>query len=188
MLTAIVPDGPTETVTFHPGEEPGMRRWIDCHQGRQKIYFQVNRVKYDVWKKTSKADMGWMLALHVDLDPSASADLVTEQQCLLEKLRMHAPPPSIIISSGGGMQGFWLLELAEVDDIDRLEAYNIALEQELGADRCHNIDRIMRLPGTINLPNRKKRLAGREPALARVVEVDWDRRYRLDDFELGACV
>jgi len=65
------------------------------------------------------------------------------------------------------MQGFWLLEPVPVDDIDRLEAYNIVLEQTLGADRCHNIDRIMRLPGTINLPNRKKRLAGREPALAR---------------------
>jgi hypothetical protein len=81
------------------------------------------------------------------------------------------------------MQGFWLLEPVPVDDIDRLEAYNIVLEQTLGADRCHNIDRIMRLPGTINLPNRKKRLAGREPALASVVEAHWDRRYRLEDFQ-----
>jgi len=81
------------------------------------------------------------------------------------------------------MQGFWLLEPVPVDDIDRLEAYNIVLEQTLGADRCHNIDRIMRLPGTINLPNRKKRLAGREPALASAVEAHWDRRYRLEDFQ-----
>src|SRR5207245_20376 len=80
---------------------------------------------------------------------------------------------------------YWLMkELKAVDDIDRLEAYNIALEQELGADHCHNLDRIMRLPGTINLPNRKKQLAGRESALASVVEADWERRYRLDDFKL----
>jgi hypothetical protein len=90
VLTAIVPDGPTETVTFHPGEEPELRRWIDRHQGKQNIYFSVNRVKHDVRKKTSKADIGLMLALHVDLDPSASADLVTEQQHMLEKLQMSA--------------------------------------------------------------------------------------------------
>jgi hypothetical protein len=187
VLTAIMPDGPTETVTFHPGEEPELRRWIDRHQGKQNIYFSVNRVKHDVRKKTSKADIGLMLALHVELDPSASADLVIEQQHMLEKLQKHAPPLSVIISSGGGMQGFWLLEPVPVDDIDRLEAYNIALEQELGADRCHNIDRIMRLPGTINLPNRKKQLAGREPALARVIEADWECRYRLDDFKLATA-
>jgi hypothetical protein len=184
VLTAIVPDGPTATVTFHPGEEPEMRSWIDHHQGKRNIYFSVNRVKHDVQKKTSKTDIGWMLALHVDLDPSASADLITEQQCIREKLQKHRPPPSVIISSGGGMQGFWLLEPVEVDDIDRLETYNIELERALSADHCHNLDRIMRLPGTINLPNRKKRLAGREPALASVVEADWDRRYRLDDFKL----
>jgi hypothetical protein len=99
VLTAIVSDGPTETVTFHPGEEPELRRWIDRHQGKRNIYFSVNRVTHDVWKKASEADIGWMRALQVDVDPAATVDLGTEQQCILEKLRMHAPPPSVIISS-----------------------------------------------------------------------------------------
>jgi hypothetical protein len=97
VLTAIVPDGPTATVTFDPGEEPEMRSWIGHHQGKRNIYFLVNRMKHDVQKKTSKTDIGWMLALHVDLDPSASADLITEQQCIREKLQKHRPPPSVII-------------------------------------------------------------------------------------------
>jgi hypothetical protein len=50
-----------------------------------------------------------------------------------------------------------------------LEAYNQQLEVLLGGDTCHNLDRIMRLPGTVNLPNDKKRKKGRVPALAQVV-------------------
>jgi hypothetical protein len=35
----------------------------------------------------------------------------------------------------------------------------------LGADHCHNIDRLLRVPGTVNYPD-KKRAAGRVPVLA----------------------
>jgi hypothetical protein len=40
----------------------------------------------------------------------------------------------------------------------------------VGADAVQNIDRIMRLRGTVNLPNRKKRTLGRNKAVARLVE------------------
>ncbi len=58
----------------------------------------------------------------------------------------------------------------------------MAIAKRVGGDNCHNIDRIMRLPGTVNIPNAKKQAAGRNPTVARVVEADWSRTYSLDDF------
>ena len=49
--------------------------------------------------------------------------------------------------------------------------------KEFGSDEAtHNIDRILRLPGTVNYPNKKKRVKGRVPTLAYVVEAHWERR------------
>jgi hypothetical protein len=60
-----------------------------------------------------------------------------------------------------------------------------AANSPTAGDKCHNIDRIMRLPGTINVPNAKKRKMGRVPTLAYLVEdeTDWSRTYSLDDFD-----
>ena|GEM_PF-4413147 len=51
-----------------------------------------------------------------------------------------------------------------------LEAYNVQLEKVFQADHCHNCDRIMRLPGTINVPTEKKAKKGRKPALTRLID------------------
>ena len=79
---------------------------------------------------------------------------------------------TVIIDSGGGYQAFWRLREPVVltpNNVVELEGYNKRLAAALGGDDCHNLDRIMRLPGTINLPDAKKRERGRVPALARVV-------------------
>ena len=41
--------------------------------------------------------------------------------------------------------------------------YNVQLELLFGGDNCHNVDRILRLPGTINIPDAKKLKKGRKP-------------------------
>ena len=61
--------------------------------------------------------------------------------------------------------------------------YNLALEQKFQADRCHNIDRIMRLPGTLNIPDERKKKKGREIALACVVKFDESVSYSLTFFQ-----
>ena len=154
VLTAIPLNGSkTTTATFGAGDSERMAEWIDARQGRQNIYFTVNRVFERV-------------------------------------LREYDPAPSVIVDSGGGYQGFWLLDAPVVMEGERgdearhlpVEDRNRRIEVALGGDNCHNIDRIMRLPGTVNLPGEKKRKKGRTPRVARVIFADWSLRYRLADF------
>ena len=69
--------------------------------------------------------------------------------------------------------------------MEGVELRNAKLAQDLGGDNCHNIDRIMRVPGTINVPNAKKRSQGRVEALAYVVERhgNFDLLYDAHDFQ-----
>ncbi|WP_296029660.1 DUF5906 domain-containing protein [uncultured Alcanivorax sp.] len=187
-LTAIVPDGKTETATFKPSEEDKATVWIEARQGVKNLYFHVNPVRQALNVKASKEDVARLEWLHIDIDPRAGEDIGQERTRALKLLRDHDPKPTVIIDSGGGYQGFWKLKPSDSLNIDgdkakaqSLERYNIQLEKVFGADHCHNVDRIMRLPGTINIPTAKKAKKGRQPALAQLVEWN-DASYPLDDF------
>jgi hypothetical protein len=188
VLTAIIPDGGrTTTVTFSKDKVEDVRAWIDVRQGRQNIYFTVNPVIKSVNSKPKKIDIKGMKALHVDIDPRVGEEIDSERERAERLLRSFNPPPTVILDSGGGFQGFWLLDELQVTNGDEiktveLEAYNLQIEVQLQADACHNIDRIMRLPGTINIPGEKKRKKGRKEALSRVVEADWSKVYPLSAF------
>lgn len=187
-LTSIPPDGgKTTTATFQPSDHERVKEWIEERQSRQNMYFSVNPVMKPLNIKAKKTDIRGMAALHVDIDPRAGEELESERARALKLLQEFKPAPTVIIDSGGGYQGFWLLsEEEKIDGVEaraeELEAYNIQLAVLFQADACHNIDRIMRLPGTINVPGEKKRKKGRKEALARVVEEDWERLYSLKDF------
>jgi hypothetical protein len=184
LLSAIVPDSRIiETREFT--DPDAAFEWIEQCNGERNLYFSVNRTKPGLSRKASKADITALVALHVDLDPPKNGgDLLMAQAALLDRLKGHQPPPSVIVFSGGGYGAYWLLDapVAVDGNIAELESYNIALAQALGGDRCHDICRIMRLPGTVNLPDARKRELGRVPALAEVVHFDPTRKYRLADF------
>lgn len=188
VLTAISPDGGgIDTITFKSSELPKMRDWIEDRQGVQNLYFTVNPTRGPMNIKPKKSDIRGMRAIHVDVDPRAGEDPAAERERAFKLLREYKPKPTIIIDSGNGAQGFWLLdnEHATPDEASREEAElrNLHVETVLQADACHNIDRIMRLPGTVNLPDANKRKKGRVARVASVVEVDWSRTYSLDEFQ-----
>lgn len=185
VLTSIVPDGKPSTQTFTDPEL--MREWVDAVNGGENLYFHVNSAGgKHLLKKATKDDIvaaGW---LHVDVDPNAGADHESERVRILAALRAYQPAPTVILDSGGGYQAFWKLT-EEVDTTTEagcaeVEGRNRALEKALGGDHCHNVDRIMRLPGTVNLPNKKKAKKGRTPRLAQVVHADWDAAYDIGEF------
>lgn len=188
VLTAIIPDGgKTFTDTFGPGNEEACLRWIDSHQGIKNIYFMVNPATHALQSKAAKTDVREMAWLHVDVDPRVGEDRDTERARIYKKLGDFKPEPTLIIDSGGGFQAFWKLETpvpvnGEEKRCEELEAYNQQLELLLGGDHCFNLDRIMRLPGTINVPDAKKRKKGRVAALAKAMVWKPTRIYELNSF------
>lgn len=162
--------------TFDPGRRDEMRRWIDARQGAANLYFHVNELRPEFRDgKASKDDVATVTYLHVDIDDSDPA--------VLEKLNAFSPFPTAVVFSGGGYHAYWRLNEA-CTDLDRAERCNISLAQSLGGDSCHNVDRIMRLPGTLNIPNAKKQEKGRTVAAAYLVvdATDWSRTYAIDEF------
>ncbi|MGX2039249.1 primase-helicase family protein [Methylocaldum sp. MU1018] len=201
VLTAIIPDGKTETVTFTPEKANEAARWIEGHQGKRNLYFHVNPVRRPLDVKASKEDIERLAWLHVDIDPrpkepedprSAEQFWNDERTRIRDLLSIKRPPaipePSFIIDSGGGFQGFWALEPSDKLEIggdvakaQELEAYNVQLEKVFQADHTHNCDRLMRLPGTINVPTEKKARKGRKPAVTRLIDYNGNT-YSIEEF------
>ena len=193
VLTAIPPHRKgIQTHTFYPHSTHLLREWLAVRNGFVNLYFHVNRPLRDLDKKAEREDIKEVRWLHVDVDPRAGEFVEEEQRRILaimtEKRPTDIPSPTVIIFSGGGFQAFWRLETSividgKLEEAERAALYNVTLEQAFQGDNCHNIDRIMRLPGTVNIPDERKRLKGRRPALASVVDFDEARRYPLTSFK-----
>ena len=102
-------------------------------------------------------------------------------QCDPGQLNGHAPPPIAIVASGGGLNVYWALA-EPIRDKNEIEARNRWIAKQLGADACWNCDRILRVPGTINWPNKRKLGQGRVPVMARCIEHHPERIGDNDDF------
>jgi predicted P-loop ATPase len=172
-LVAMQPDGKPIARTFQVYQIEQMKAWIDSHQGESNMYFHVNRLKPSITnRKALRSDIDTGLYLHADLDDVQA----------LASLERFSPRPTAVLFSGGGYQAFW--RLAEpCSNLDTLEEANKRLAAALQGDKVQNADRLMRLPGTINLPNAKKRKAGRKPALAKLCSelTDWARTIAIDE-------
>lgn len=188
VLTAIEPERTAiATDTFRGDDPKRLLAWLEKQGTTRNIYFHVNPCMGDMTRKAERADVARLSWLHVDIDPRAGEDIDKEQQRALKLLQDFQPAPSAIVFSGGGYQGFWRLSdgmeiNGEEAKFEQAKRYNLQLEILFGADNCHNVDRIMRLPGTINRPDAKKKRKGRKPALASVVELHDDRVYELASF------
>ncbi|MEA2754278.1 MAG: putative primase/helicase [Aliidongia sp.] len=192
-LVAIVPDGPTEGRTFDISDQAALRAWIEERQGRKNLYFTVNEARRGLHKKPAKDDMITAHAIWIDVDPREEEEKTAggfERErvrlaALADELQHGAVPPSFIIDSGNGHQFFWLLDQPCALDPAAtaiVEALGKGLRMRYGGDAVENVDRIMRLPGTLNLPTKSKRERGRGPAVAKLV-ASAGRRYSLPELQ-----
>jgi hypothetical protein len=193
-LTAIVPNGETFTDTVNNVD--AARRWIAAHSAAgRNLYYALNPLRYPMSKKAAKQDVAAAEYLHADADPvgdeTPAAAKARYRAALLSRT---VPPPTFVVDSGNGLQMLWRLEVpvdfvtlginsgAWADALKDTEARNKALLAALGASfGTHNIDRVLRLPGTINLLNAKKLKAGRVVCLS-ILETSSDITYPLEAF------
>jgi putative DNA primase/helicase len=186
--------------TFPPGSWTEIRKWIAARIGRYNLYFSVNEPEPNARdNKLSKQDIAAIRAIHVDIDPNEKdASRFTAERARIEKIVDElmcnsASPPSIVIGSGGGYQCFWKLSEklpagspGDGSHGDWAERQAAAISKLLGGDSTHDRSRLMRLTGTVNLPNAKKRAKGRTPAIA-CLESSNDRTYSQDDLRTIAA-
>jgi hypothetical protein len=175
-----------ETATFGPSDEVALWDWLERVGEDCNLYWTVNSVTRPMDSKPGRKDIKSLDFLHVDIDPRSGEDLEDEQLAIQERLDGFEPPPSAVIYSGGGYQAFWRLQDplqidGKEDAYEDAKRYNVQLERLLGGDNCHNVDRIMRLPGTINRPDEKKLAKGRVEVMATVTQ-QTDLEYPLGGF------
>ena len=192
---------------FQQADFSEMAEWIAERNGKFNMYFSVNPVMRQFERKAGRENIKAMAWLHVDIDARAidpnegpeavAAHLKAEsdriQALLTTKLPPNIPPPSVVTFSGGGYQAFWKLAVpvlidGDVAKYEDAKLYNVQLETLFDGDNCHNVDRIMRLPGTVNVPDALKQKKGRKPELARVIKFADDVVYPLEQFTKAVSV
>src|ERR1700722_15522133 len=157
-------------------DDPGRTTaWFAEEQSAgRNIYFQPNETPAGFDRKPGKADMVAAVCRFADIDPDPDQPYVHERERLrklADELAKSGNPPTFIIDSGNGIQPLWVVgrERLPGDAIPRIESETKAIECALGAGGTHNVDRLLRVPGTINYPNKAKRERGRTITTARLL-------------------
>lgn len=171
-LVAIHPETEQLSGITRDSKSPDLLKFIEKNAGICNLYYMVNEPTKDAPNnKLTKDHVSKVHALFIDADPDKDKPFEKERVRLknfIDELNNDKEfQPSYIIDSGGGYQAFWLFE----GNISTKEAedYNRGLIHKYKTDKIHNVDRIMRLPFTFNLPTKKKKTLGRTAQLATVI-------------------
>lgn len=139
-------------------------------------YIGVNPRPLDKNKK--QEDIVDIVALWLDVDTKNYEGRKEEALAAIKRFPLK---PNIIADSGNGYHVYWVLETPIIDRDDeqtkRLTQVLAGLLKALKADaQARNFDRVLRLPGTMNVKNPD------DPKPCVIVQIDESRFYTLEDF------
>ncbi|WP_395624257.1 hypothetical protein [Sphingomonas daechungensis] len=161
-------DGPIRAEIFDAVDLPAAVAWVARNDAEGRAsYYSLSVVRDGLRKKATKSDIVAARGLFVDIDPPKDGEAF-DKAWHLDRLYGLEVPPSFIVDSGNGLQPVWLFDQPE-HDLARVEGVNRGLAEKLAGDHCFNIDRILRVPGSLNTPDAKKAAAGRVPVRARFI-------------------
>ena len=192
-LVSITTDGKIAGRTWDAGREsswPMIARWIaDENRRGFNIYFTINEIGASIASKPKKSDIVRATAAYADIDPTKGRPYEDERSRLLgEGLTLLGITlgASVIIDSGHGLQGLWWLDAPIENELygetdpekakpkTEFEKLNDKIGLAIGSKGTWNVDRVFRVPGTLNYPNAVKLKNGypSEPTRARLLHAD----------------
>jgi hypothetical protein len=178
--------------TFEAHQREWLIKDIQERQARgSNVYYSVNRA-CPVWEqqgyrgKCNADDIIYIRALAFDVDFTVKKDqeLVKALLAFIDTRLVGALLPSLVIDSGGGIQLIYLLrQMVDVrsnpdqrravtdlaNDFETLLRSQVPSSLPIKIDNMSNVDRVMRLPGTVNFPKAEKIAKGQTEALAHIL-------------------
>lgn len=174
-IVAIDPNSLNVSAITRPVGGESIFKFIERNNGKRNLYFMVNTPADGAPDdKLKKEQVAFINAVWIDADPEKNKSFEDERVRLMlfaDRLAEGDHPPTYIVDSGGGFQAFWVLENpveATEDNVKLCEALSRGLADQYGTDRVHNVDRIMRIPFTWNMPTKKKLEQGRKMTLSTI--------------------
>lgn len=141
------------------------------------IYFGVCPRSGKDGKKTAVRTLN---CLWVDLDAKDFLGGKTEIAGMWPRVLGESRAPSMVIDSGHGYHLYWLLKepvtIPDREAVQRCESVMRGLGGALNGDHTHNLDRLLRLPGSVNIK------VPAIPVRCQIIEWNVHRRYELANF------
>ncbi|MBL8577725.1 MAG: AAA family ATPase [Mesorhizobium sp.] len=189
-LTAITPDGPVTSATFTDAAKA--RAWMEKRAGKANLHYVPNPAPKPTGKagRAHKGDVPVFEFLHADIDVDKADSLgdisLARRKDMVRDQLDALTPPTLLVDSGGGLQALWRLAEplpATPENIEKVEGANrwLAGQYPGGEPQCANVDHLLRLPGTINHPDARKRKRGRTIVPTRLLSSNGDA-YASDEF------
>ena len=174
-VVAIHPQTGKVTGITRPVQDKDVYDFIKKNDGAQNLYYMVNEPSPSAPdNKLKKHHVDKIHAVWIDADPQKNKPFDEERKRLKQfttDLSNGNNPPTYIIDSGSGIQAFWVFEKpinASSANVKHCEALSRGLSVQYNTDKVQNIDRIMRIPFTQNVPTPKKLKLGRKQSLATI--------------------
>ena len=162
----------------------------------RNLYCALNPPKQSQTRKALREEVLWLCFLHADIDADVARDGPEWDEALLEarelarQLNIQGEPA--IVATGNGAQALWpLAEPLRATPANQalVTWYNRRINAGLRRlassrvkiDSLANIDRIVRLAGSVNYPNEVKRNKNYRVEQSSLIQVQ-SREFELDDF------
>jgi predicted P-loop ATPase len=205
QLSAINPNVNNDIKTVTATTPDQARGFINRYNGNHNLYYAPNPVRVKD-KKASKIEVSAIEFLPGDLDPNEGEAPEDAKARFLAALKSFEPAPMFVVDSGNGVQVLWRLDqpiplpdpimVTDADSktkpalspeaqtiVGDVEGRAKAAMEKLGSVAgTQNIDRILRLPGTINLPNKTKIKKGRKTCQSSLLAYNEVAVCKLEDF------